>query len=126
MDDFAKLYTDFGDVHSSDFWTWWRTHNHIFAETPIRQVRHAEPNEVADERTVILSVPLDTRLSLTSAQFSRLVEPPLMQHGHAKSVSAAKYPVETKPYLPTLHEHLLVWDARQADAKTRFHVVYAA
>ena len=112
---YAELFADFGDVHSTDFWTWWRTHNHIFAEPPIRQVRHAEPGETADSTTAVLSVPLDTRLSLTTAQFRRLVEPLLTQHSHARSVSAAKYPVETKPYLPTLHEHLMVWDARQAD-----------
>ena len=40
----------------------------------------------------------------------------MLEHSGAKSVSAAKYPVETKPYLPTLHEYLIVWDARQADA----------
>jgi hypothetical protein len=34
-------------------------------------------------------------------------------------LSGAKYPVETKPYLPTLHEHLMVWDARQADANIK-------
>lgn len=32
------------------------------------------------------------------------------------NTSLAKYPVEAKPYLPTLHEHLMVWDARQSDA----------
>ena len=114
--DFAELYGDFGDVHSTDFWTWWRTHNEIFAEPPVRQVRHAELNETADDTTVILSVPLDTRLSLTAAQFRRLIEPMLKACSRSKSTSLAKYPVDTKPYLPTLHEHLIVWDARQADA----------
>ena len=119
MGDFAELYGDFGDVHSTDFWTWWRGHNHIFAEPPVRQVRKAEAHEVSDKTTVILSVPLDTRLSLTTAQFRRLIEPMLIEHNRSKSLSGAKYPVETKPYLPTLHEHLMVWDARQADANIK-------
>ena len=115
--EFSKLYGDFGDIHSTDFWTWWRTHNEIFAEPPIRQIRRAEPNEIADARTVVLSVPLDTRLSLTAAQFRRLIEPLLLENSRAKTESAAKYPVETKPFLPSLHEHLLVWDARQANSE---------
>jgi hypothetical protein len=112
---FAELYGDFGDVHGTDFWTWWRTHNHIFAEPPVRQVRHAEPGETADERTLILSVPLDTKFALTARQFNRLVRPLLKESPRAKTQSRARYPVATKPILPALHEHLMVWDARQAD-----------
>lgn len=112
---YAALYADFGDVHATEFWSWWRQHNHIFAEPPIRQVRHAALGERADERTLILAVPLDTKLSLTVGQFKRLVRPLLVEPPRAKSQSRAKYPVATKPSLPALHEHLLVWDARQAD-----------
>jgi hypothetical protein len=112
---FAELYRDFGDVHGTDFWTWWRTHNHIFAEPPVRQVRHAEPGETADERTLILSVPLDTKFALTARQFNRLVRPLLKESPRAKTQSRERYPVATKPILPALHEHLMVWDARQAD-----------
>ena len=89
-----------------------------YKQPPIRQVRRAEPNETADEFSILLSVALDTRLSLTAAQFRRLIETLLPGNSHAKNESAAKYPVETKPFLPSLHEHLLVWDARQANSET--------
>jgi hypothetical protein len=112
---YAELFADFGDVHSTDFWTWWRAHNHIFAEPPVRQLRHAQAGETADERTLILSVPLDTKLALTVGQFKRLVRPLLEQAPRAKTQSRARYPVAAKPILPALHEHLMVWDARQAD-----------
>jgi len=116
---YKKLYEDFGDVHATDFWTWWRTHNYIFAEPPIRQVKHAEPGERADTNTVILSVPLDTKLSLTAAQFKRLVRPLLKEPPSAKTASKALYPVATKPILPSLHEHLLVWDARLSNPNAK-------
>ena len=113
---YAEIFADFGDVHATDFWTWWRKHSHIFAEPPIRQVRHAGAGETADTNTVILSVPLDTKLALTVGQFKRLVRPLLKQPAHAKAESRARYPVAAKPILPALHEHLMVWDARQADS----------
>jgi hypothetical protein len=77
-------------------------------QNPMKQLMHV---------LFVLSVPLDTRLSLTTAQFRRLIEPLLLKNSHAKTESAAKYPVETKPFLPSLHEHLLVWDARQANSE---------
>ena len=89
---YKKLYEDFGDVHATDFWTWWRTHNYIFAEPPIRQVKHAEPGERADTNTVILSVPLDTKLSLTTAQFKRLVRPILKEPPSGKSCQQSSLP----------------------------------
>jgi len=116
---YAALFADFGDVHATDFWTWWRAHNHIFAEPPISQVRDAELGETADERTLVLSVPLDTKLSLTVGQFKRLVRPLLLEPTQARTQSRALYPVATKPILPALHEHLMVWDARQADKQCK-------
>ena len=43
-----------------------------------------------------------------------LKEPP-----NAKTASKALYPVATKPILPSLHEHLLVWDARLSNPNAK-------
>jgi len=43
-----------------------------------------------------------------------LKEPP-----SAKTASKALYPVATKPILPSLHEHLLVWDARLSNPNAK-------
>jgi hypothetical protein len=100
---YAELFANFGEVHATDFWKWLRTHNHNFAEPPIRKVRHAQSGETADERTLILSVPLDTKLALTVGQFQRLVRPLLKEAPRAKTQSRATYPVAAKPILPALH-----------------------
>lgn len=116
---FAKLYEDFGNVHDGEFWTWWRAHNWIFAEPPIRQVELAGPEAVTDEKTMIIRVPLETKLSLLTGQFKRLVKPQMERATRAKWPSQAKYPVATKPVLTALHEHLLVWDAKQQHPNLR-------
>jgi hypothetical protein len=110
---YAKLYDDFGDVHATDFWTWWQGHSWIFAEPAIRQVQLAEAGDISDERTLTIRVPLETKLSLITGQFKRLVRPQLKLAARAKLQSRAKYPVATKPVLSALHEHLMVWDAKQ-------------
>ncbi len=46
-------------------------------------------------------------------QIRRLLEPQVQKAARKKTPSQAKYPVATKPVLRTLHEHLLVWDAKQ-------------
>ena len=110
---YAKLYADFGNVHEGEFWDWWRAHNWIFAEPPIRQVKAAEAGELADDHTLIIKVPLETSLAITTRQFKRLVRPQIKKAVRQKLPSRAKYPVATKPILSALHEHLRVWDAKQ-------------
>ncbi len=55
---YAKLYEDFGNVYAGEFWDWWRAHNWIFAEPPIRQVSAAVAGEQGDDHTLIIKVPL--------------------------------------------------------------------
>lgn len=110
---YAKLYDDFGNVHEGEFWDWWRAHSWLFAEPAIRQVSLADAGDLPDERTLILRVPLETKLSLVTGQFKRLVKPQLERASRAKWESRARYPVATKPVLTALHEHLMVWDAKQ-------------
>jgi hypothetical protein len=110
---YAKLYEDFGNVHEGEFWPWWRSHSWLFAEPAIRQVVMANDGERGDERTLILRVPLETKLSLLTGQFKRLVKPQLERAARTKWASGARYPVATKPVLTTLHEHLMVWDAKK-------------
>lgn len=76
---YAKLYEDFGNVHDGEFWDWWRAHNWIFAEPPIRQVSTAEAGEQGDDHTLIIKVPLETSLAITTRQFKRLVRPQIIK-----------------------------------------------
>ena len=109
---YANLHADFGNVHEGDFWRWWSEHAELFAEPPIRHVS-AEDSVSADQNTLTLSVPLENKLSVSMRQIRRLLEPQVQKAARKKTQSLAKYAVATKPVLRTLHEHLLVWDAKR-------------
>lgn len=111
---YARLYADFGDVHATDFWTWWRTHSELFSEPLPRQVELADTSAKCPDNTVLVSVPLENRAALSARQFRRLIEPLVQVKKKSVTVSRARYPVATKPLLPSLHQHLKVWDARLA------------
>lgn len=107
----AKLYSDFGDVHSSDFWTWWKSHAQLFAEPSPRYVTDTIPSPLPTD-TVLVCVPLENKSSLSVKQFKRLIEPLTKARKRVVTTSRAKYPVAAKPHLPSLHQHLAVWDAK--------------
>lgn len=110
---YSKLYADLGNVHDTDFWSWWRNNNYHFAEPAIRQVGIADNTQTADLQTLLIQVPLENALSISSKQFKRLIVKHLTKSPRGKEKSRAKYSVATKPVLPALHEHLLVWDAKK-------------
>lgn len=110
---YAKLFADFGDVHATDFWSWWRTHSELFSEPLPRQVEVVEASSKCADNTVLITVPLENRAALSVRQFRRLIEPLVSVRKQAITVSRARFPVATKPHLPSLHQHLLVWDAKR-------------
>jgi hypothetical protein len=109
----SKLYRDFGDVYGVEFWEWWKAHVDLFCEPAARRIGLAEAGELPDENTLIVRVPLENKLSLNLKSFRLFMEPYSRQPRYRRTVSRAIYPVASKPHLPTLHQHLLVWDARQ-------------
>jgi hypothetical protein len=112
---YGRLYRDFGDVHAVDFWTWWKSHIGLFAEPVPRRVEVAT-DALLDitENTLLVAVPLENKASFTVRQFKRLLEPLVRDRKRAVTVSRAQYPVASKPHLPSLHQHLAVWDAKLA------------
>lgn len=111
---YAKLYADFGDVHATDFMSWWDTHALLFAEPLPREVvcvEHTVPKE--DDSTLLVAIPLENRLPLTMAQLRKLLAARVLKPLRRKVESKAPYPVWTKPLLPSLHTHLQVYDARK-------------
>mgnify|MGYP001165099546 CR=1 FL=1 len=109
---YGVLYSDLGNVHQGEFWSWWTEHSELFAEPPIRHVS-VEHSVSTDQNTLTVSVPLENKLSVSMKQIRRLLELQVQKAARKKTQSLAKYPVATKPVLRTLHEHLLVWDAKQ-------------
>ena len=109
---YAELCADFGNVHEGDFWAWWTEHAELFAELPIRHVsvKHSVSQE---QNTLTVYVPLENKLSVSMRQIRRLLEPQVQKVARKRTQSLARYPMATKPVLRMLHEHLLVWDAKQ-------------
>jgi hypothetical protein len=109
----SALFNDFGDIYEIEFWDWWKTHAALFAEPSPRYVRVTDGRET-DDQTLLVAVPLENKASLSVRQFKKLLEPLVKAKKRTVTVSRAKYPVATKPHLPSLHQHLAVWDAKKA------------
>ncbi len=119
---FARLYADFGDVHSVDFWSWWKAHSDLFAEPEARQAELIESSEVRDQEGdefIYIRIPRENPLKLTLKQATRILRPKLVKRDRKKVFTQARYKVATKPLLASLDMHLKVWDARldNPDAK---------
>ena len=117
---YAKLYADFGNVHEGEFWDWWRTRDYLFGEPRTRHVEEVNSLsmlELDDSNSILIRVPLENKLSHSATQFKRVLGPKVQKTYRRKTVSRAPYPVATKPVLSSLHQHLMVWDAKQANPK---------
>lgn len=113
---FAKLYADFGDVHSGDFWSWWKTHSGLFAEPEAREAEVFEPPAMQEHEAddfIYIRIPRENPLKLTLKQVTRIVRPKLVKRDRKKVMTQARYKVATKPLLASLDMHLKVWDARR-------------
>ena len=113
---FAKLYADFGDVHSCDFWSWWKSHSHLFSEPEARKAEPFDPSDMQEDdqsEFIYVRIPRENPLKLTLKQVTRIVKPKLVKRDNRKIVTQARYKVATKPLLPSLDTHLRVWDARR-------------
>ena len=113
---FAKLYADFGDVNSGDFWSWWKSHSPLFAEPEAREAKPFVPSEMQEDdqsEFIYIRIPRENPLKLTLKQVTRIVKPKLVKRERNKIITQARYKVATKPLLPSLDMHLRVWDARR-------------
>jgi hypothetical protein len=113
---FARLYADFGDVHSCDFWSWWKSHTHLFAEPEAREAKPFEPADMQEDdqsEFIYIRIPRENPLKLTLKQVTRIVKPKLVKRERNKIITQARYKVATKPLLVSLDMHLRVWDARR-------------
>lgn len=128
---YAKLYSDFGNVHAhDDFWRWWskEAHSELFCEPTARKIRvldensRFEPTLSAD--TLTLELPLEVRTAYLIARIRTVLKEHEAQAKAAKRVSRARYPVATKPVLTSLHQHLTVYDAYKANPKLKLYELY--
>ena len=121
---YAKLYADFGDVHATDFWTWWRAHDHLFAEPAARQVTEWGADRQLAEDELIIAVPLEVRTAHLVRMFRKILKENADWVHRARGVSRAMYPVAAKPSLTALHTTLTIWDIRQDQPKLKLHELF--
>ena len=123
----AKLYSDFGDVFNEKgtekdtFWSWWKTHAHLFWEPAARQV--AEIKDVVDveETDLVVRLALEVRTAHIIRQIRRLLRDKEAEVKQARAKSRAKYPVHAKVNLSALYKHLHVYDVRIANPNLNLH-----
>lgn len=118
---FAKLYEDFGDVHTTDFKTWWKERAVALFSEPEKEklfalIEDQIPQEDIDNPNLLfIQVPLNLPIRTLKQRFDGLLKK--YHQGkqgirHARS-SHAKYPVIGQPHTYALMTTLKVYDYRQ-------------
>jgi hypothetical protein len=113
--DYAALYKYFGDVHISDFNTWWDTHLWLFTFVSEAQDISLSEKFFLESEGIFLHV----GYSRSKTQMLDAVRETLNKLDRRQMLAEMKreyrfYPTG-RPRLPSLHEHLLVWDAKIAN-----------
>lgn len=113
--DYAALYKHFGDVHSSDFNTWWDRHLWLFTFASEAQDISLSKKFYLESEGIFLHV----GYSRSKTQMLDAVRETLNKLERRQMLTEMKreyrfYPTG-RPRLPSLHEHLLVWDAKIAN-----------
>jgi hypothetical protein len=79
--EYAKLYSDFGNVHShDDFWQWWskEAHSELFCEPTARQIRVLDENRgfepTLSNDTLTLELPLEVRSAYLIARIRTVLK----------------------------------------------------
>lgn len=113
--EFANLFRDFGDIHSTDFPTWWWQHLHLF--TVVGDVRIARDPVLARKELRAGHLLIEIPFARTTAQMTRVIRRELEEVVRAglgvKMLDAIRYVPAARCYLPSLYDHLRVWDARK-------------
>jgi hypothetical protein len=119
---YAKLYTDFGNVHavsSDEFWNWWSEKvgdglsrgEYLFAEPDARKIQMITKNltsSLAD--TLVIRIPLEVRTAYLVRSFRKLLAENSQSVKSARKVSRSKYPINSVIRLNSLWQTLKVWD----------------
>ena len=75
---YSKLYRDFGDIHTVEFWTWWKERGqYLFSEpVPLYVDRvSVEDAKNLSEHQILVSIPLTQSIAVTVRQMKRVVLP---------------------------------------------------
>jgi len=126
----AKLYADFGNVWEEKgneldtFWHWWVNHCHLFCEPTSRKLEEVTVSDTqTSDSEMIIRVPLEMRAAHLVRQFRKMLSDNKQRVERARGQSRAKYPVQAKVPLKSLHEHLAVFDAINEHEDLKLHQI---
>ncbi len=116
--EFAALYADFGDVHASDFKSWWRAHGvDLFSEPRRDRALSRVDGQISQDDLdnpdlMFVMVPLYLPSKDINKRFSALLK---KYHEGKQGIrqaraSRAKYPVVGQPNMKALKNTLLAYD----------------
>lgn len=117
---YSNLYQDFGDIHSTDFKSWWKTHGvALFSEPQRDKLFHVVKSQIdemdlANPSLLYLQIPLNLPIRIIKQKFDQTMKQ--FHHGkkgirHARD-SHARYPVIGQPNINALKLTLMVYDYR--------------
>lgn len=112
--EYATLYSAFGDVHATDFHTWWWDHYMLFTFVSDAQDIDPKSRSHIEGEGIFLHVGYSrsqTEMVNSVRDVLTKIRPERMQQEIRKLY---RYVPTGRPRLRSLHEHLLVWDARLA------------
>lgn len=121
----AKLYEDFGNVHTESFKEWWSEGGrsvHLFAEPPTPSIRLLESGATteSDGNKLHLEIPMNLPINHLCTVFRKMVSEQQRKQGRGKrgvranQETQARYKVAGKVDLNFLENALRLWDYRQA------------
>lgn len=111
----ASLYADFGDVRGKSFMKWWREGARLlFSEPDVKfPVVHEKPPISFDHKTeVLMVISLATDPSITLDAVRQVLKDEIRKRDGVKR-GGPRYPVHTMPVLTSLHQTLMVWQAKK-------------
>ena len=114
----ADLYKDFGDIREDKFFDWWkRTGRNLFCEPVDRQIKVVIDDHIQHEPDkVILSIPITGDMGRIIAEIKTLLNGEFhKKRKESYRDTKAKYKVETKPVLTSLHIMLELLKAKKAN-----------
>jgi len=114
----ADLYKDFGDIREDKFFDWWkRTGRNLFCEPVDRQIKVVIDDHIQHEPDkVILSIPITGDMGRILAEIKTLLNEEFhKRRKESYRETKAKYKVQTKPVLTSLHIMLELLKAKKAN-----------
>ena len=108
----AKLYNWFGDVHATDFDTWWWEHMWLFTfVSEVQNIALSKKWHLESEGVFLHVGYARSKSEMVAAAREEIMRIP-QRELTAELRKAIRFKPSSRPVLRSLHQYLLVWDAK--------------